>query len=55
MNLLSLILIFLGLVVAGSIGFIAWELTSDRPFASQKEEPGAGSEPKPSPGSNESP
>ena len=30
MNLLSLIIIFLALVIVGSIGFIAWELTSER-------------------------
>ena len=30
MNLLSLIIIFLALVIAGSIAFIAWELTSEK-------------------------
>jgi hypothetical protein len=29
MNLLSLIVIFLALVIVGSIAFIAWELTSE--------------------------
>lgn len=29
MNLLSLIIIFLALVIVGSIAFIAWELTSE--------------------------
>lgn len=30
MNLLSLIIIFLALVIVGSIAFIAWEVTSER-------------------------
>ncbi len=55
MNLLSLILIFLALVVAGSIAYIAWELTDEQPGLRKKEEPGVGKEPKPPPGSDESP
>ena len=55
MNLLSLILIFLALVVAGSISFIAWELTSERPVRKEKKEPGDGKEPEPPPGSDGSP
>jgi heme/copper-type cytochrome/quinol oxidase subunit 2 len=31
MNLLMLILIFLGLLVAGAIFYIAWRLSSERP------------------------
>lgn len=37
MNLLMLILIFLALVVAGSIFYIAWELSSDKPHPKRKE------------------
>ena len=41
MNLLSLIIIFLALVVVGSIAFIAWDLTSEEVMPrSDKEEPG---------------
>jgi hypothetical protein len=54
MNLLSLILIFLAVVVAGSIAFIAWELTAEKPFEKKKEEPGDGQDPRPPPGSKES-
>ena len=31
MNLLSLIIIALALVIVGSVFFIAWELSSDKP------------------------
>ncbi len=42
MNLLSLILVFLALVIVGAIGFIAWELTSERVMSrADKREPGA--------------
>ena len=56
MNLLSLIIIFLALVIVGSICFIAWELTSERymPTGTEKE-PGDSKEPEESPGSVESP
>jgi len=30
MNLLQLIIIFIALIVCGAIGYIAWELTSER-------------------------
>ena len=42
MNLLMLILIFLGLVVGASICYIAWELSSDEPYRGRRErkEPG---------------
>ena len=33
MNLLSLILVFLALIVVGSIAYIAWELTSEETMA----------------------
>ena len=47
MNLLSLIIIFLALVVVGSIAFIAWELTSDEMMgSSDKKEPGDSKESK---------
>ena len=49
MNLLSLIIIFLALVVAGSVFFIAWELSSGKPLVRQKGEPGAEKEPEPPP------
>lgn len=39
MNLLSLIIIVLALIVAGSIFYIAWELSSDKPEAGSKNEP----------------
>ena len=56
MNLLSLIIIFLALVIVGSICFIAWELTSERIMPrSEKKEPGESKESKKSPGSVESP
>ncbi len=54
MNLLSLIIIFLALVIVGSIAFIAWEMTSERMMPrSDKEEPGESKESKESPGSKE--
>lgn len=37
MNLLMLILIFLALVVAGSVFYIAWELSSDKQHRNKKE------------------
>ena len=41
MNLLSLIIIFLALVVVGSIAYIAWDLTSEEMMPrSDKKEPG---------------
>ena len=41
MNLLSLIIIFLALVVVGSIAYIAWDLTSENMMPrSDKKEPG---------------
>jgi hypothetical protein len=41
MNLLSLIIIFLALVVVGSIAYIAWELTSEETMPrSDRKEPG---------------
>ncbi len=41
MNLLSLIIIFLALVVVGSIAYIAWELTSEGTMpGSDRKEPG---------------
>lgn len=54
MNLLSLIIIFLALVITGSIAFIAWELTSERymprgPRNVGEERPGDPKEPKESP------
>jgi len=41
MNLLSLIVIFLALVIVGSIAYIAWELTSEEIMPrSDRKEPG---------------
>ena len=42
MNLLMLILIFLGLLVAGSVFYIAWRLSSgaSQSGGDEKEEPG---------------
>ena len=51
MNLLSLILIFLGLVVGASVFYVAWELTSGSWGPDDKKEPGESKEPKDSPGS----
>ena len=52
MNLLSLIIIFLALSIVAAIGFIAWELTSERYMPrSEKREPGELKEPKDSPDS----
>lgn len=55
MNLLMLILIFLGLVVAMTVFYIAWRLSSGRTAPPGNEEPGAGKESKQSPGSSEHP
>jgi len=56
MNLLSLIIIFLALVIVGSIAYIAWEVTSDRIMPrSENKEPGESKESKKSPGPGESP
>ena len=55
MNLLMLIIIFLALVVAGSIAFIAWELTGEKPILKRKVEPGSGDAPDSARGSNEGP
>ena len=51
MNLLSLILIFLGLIVAISIFYVAWHLSSGRWDHTEKEEPGESKESKDPPGS----
>lgn len=51
MNLLMLILIFLGLVVAGSIFYIAWEFSSEEAWQQKKKEPDDAKESEPSPGS----
>ena len=50
-NLLSLILIFLGLCVGVAICFIAWELSSGFWDPTHREEPGASKESKDPPGS----
>jgi hypothetical protein len=49
MNLLSLILIFLGLIVAISIFYVAWHLSSGRWDPTEKKEPGESKESKDSP------
>lgn len=52
MNLLSLIVIFLALVIVGSIAFIAWEVTSERVLPrSDAEVPGESGPEKESPDS----
>ncbi len=51
MNLLSLILIFLGLIVAVSICYVAWELSSGFWDPADKKEPGGPKESKGPPGS----
>jgi hypothetical protein len=51
MNLLSLILIFLGLIVALSVFYVAWYLTSGKLDPVDKKEPGESKESKDSPGS----
>jgi hypothetical protein len=51
MNLLSLILIFLGLIVAISVFYVAWYLSSGRWDPAEKEEPGESKESKDTPGS----
>jgi len=54
MNLLSLILIILALVVTGTIGYIAWDLTSDDTMSrADKVEPGESKESNASPGPGE--
>ena len=55
MNLLMLILIFLGVAVAVTILRIAWKLSSDEFHGGKNEEPGEAKESKDSPGSSESP
>lgn len=52
MNLLAIIIVFLAIVTAGAIAYIAWELSSGNPVfgRSQRQrheanEPGAGDEP----------
>jgi hypothetical protein len=49
MNLLSLILIFLGLIVAISIFYVAWHLSSGKWDPTEKKEPGESKESKDSP------
>ena len=51
MNLLSLILVFLGLAVGASVFYIAWELSSGKMDDFSKKEPGESKEPEDSPGS----
>lgn len=54
MNLLSLIIIFLALVIVGSIAFIAWEVTSEKIMPhSDDPNPGASQQPKDSPDSTD--
>lgn len=55
MNLLMLILIFLALIVAGSVFYVAWELSSGEADPNKKEEPGEAKESKDSPGSSGGP
>jgi len=56
MNLLSLIIIFLALVIAGSIAFIAWELTSEKIMPrSEESEPDDSNKSDESPGPTEQP
>jgi flagellar basal body-associated protein FliL len=49
MNLLSLILIFLGLIVAISVFYVAWHLSSGNWDPTEKKEPGESKESKDSP------
>jgi hypothetical protein len=49
MNLLSLILIFLGLIVAISVFYVAWHLSSGSWDPIEKKEPGESKESKDSP------
>jgi len=51
MNLLSLILIFLGLIVALSVFYVAWYLSSGKWDPTDINEPGESKESKDSPGS----
>jgi Flp pilus assembly protein CpaB len=54
MNLLSLIIIALALVVTGTIGYIAWDLTSEESMSgSKKVEPGESKESSDTPGPGE--
>jgi len=54
-NLLSLIIVFLALVIVGSIAFIAWELTSESMMPhSDKQAPGKIQKPGSSTGSAKS-
>ena len=55
MNLLMLILIFLGIVVAVTIFRVAWKLSSDELHGEKSEEPGEAKESKDSPGSSDNP
>lgn len=56
MNLLSLILIVLALVVAATIGYIAWDLTSAETMSrADKAEPDESKESNDKPGSGERP
>ncbi|MEX0976451.1 MAG: hypothetical protein WDZ50_05080 [Woeseia sp.] len=47
MNLLAIIIIFLAVITAGSIAYIAWELSSGRPVFKNRESdaPDAGDNP----------
>jgi len=49
MNLLSLILIFLGVIVAISVFYVAWQLSSGRWDPTEEKEPGESKESKDSP------
>jgi len=53
MNLLMLILIFLALVVGGTVFYFAWRLSSGGAAPLQSEEPGEAKESNKSPGSSE--
>jgi hypothetical protein len=47
MNLLAIIIVFLAVVTASAIAYIAWELSSGRPvFSSKRPTRGAGNENK---------
>ena len=54
MNLLMLILIFLALVVGGTVFYFAWRLSSGRATPLDNREPGEAKESNNSPGSSES-
>jgi len=51
MNLLSLILVAMGLLVAGCVFYVAWQFTAGEWGPSDKKEPGESKESKDSPGS----